>query len=180
MFTSREWEYLKKLEERENTLILKYGRGSQEWYDFDPRKPLEIPMKVEERKIRSSIRRKMTINAKELAYAFHCHMPPAKPVFQAGVMYLDTFVLLFKGLVWLDSLKKRGDLKEIIETRYYPFKMECEFGSAGKLVAREAARLRERFREKDPAIFDEIERKIDEERKKLSEEANRLLLEMNK
>lgn len=164
MFTSKEWNYLKQLEERNHRLFLEWSADpakDQHTSQFDP---LIKPMTVEERKNRSSIRRKMTRNARELAYAFQCRMLPEKPLVQAGVHDLETFVWLFKGLCWLGSLERIGDLKEVVETKYVKYNAVSDFGSSGDLVSKEAKKLRERFRAKNPEMYDEMEKTMDAER----------------
>jgi hypothetical protein len=166
MFTAREWEYLDKLEKRNHNLLSEEDATGKErqietWY------PLEKPMSIQERKIRSSIQRKMTLNAQELAYAFLAWMPPEKPLFRHHVFTLERMVHLFKGIRWIELLRERGDLEEIIETKYSRLDMIEDLGSAAELIRPMLKRLRDEFRAKNPEVYDALEKKLDEEIKRV-------------
>jgi hypothetical protein len=164
LFTSKELNYLKQLEERNRKLILEWSSDPTKDRHTSLFDPLQRPMTVDERKNRSFIKRKMTQDAKELAYAFQCNMLPEKLLVQLGVLDLETFVWLFKGLCWLNSLKKNEDLKEVIGTKYVKYQVVSNFGSAGNLISKETKKLREEFRAKNPETYDELERTMDAER----------------
>jgi hypothetical protein len=167
LFTAKEWDYLRKLEKRNHGLLSDQLSPAGKEQSVRLWDPLEKPMSVEERKIRSSIRRKMSSYAKELAFAFHCGMLPQKQLLEVGVHELDTMVYLFKGLVWLEFLRMREDIKEIAETKYIQYGIQFAFGSAGGLIANEARRLRQAVREKNPDTYDQIEKELEAEREKL-------------
>jgi hypothetical protein len=167
LFTAKEWDYLRKLEKRNYDLHSDKLLPASKEHSVMIWDPLEAPMSVEERKIRSSIRRKMSLNAQELAFAFYCGMLPHRQLLEVGVHELDKMVHLYEGLVWLEFLKMREDIQEIAETKYIRFGTDFAFGSAGGLIAREAKKLRQAVREKNPDTYDQIEREVEAERAKL-------------
>lgn len=151
-----EYQYLRKLQERNSWWFIEERDGLRQEEETNPYDPLENPMSTEEEKLRASIKTKMTLFAKELAYSCHCCMLPEAEFVNEGILSLESLVLFFKGIWWLDDIEKRGDIEEIIGTKYVGYSSVYEFGSAGKVISKMAADLRERIRIKNPEEYDRI------------------------
>ena len=162
-FTPKEYEYLERLKKRNHELLAEDRRNPEQEQSGNLWDPLENPMSLEERKLRKSIKMKMTLFAEELAYAFHCNMPPEKRLWTSGVRQLDTMIWFFKGIWWLKDKEESGDIEEVVRTKYIDYDSVYMFGSAGELIKKMAVELRETARTKNPELFDRIAHEIEQE-----------------